>query len=482
MTIKKSIIFFVIIIVSFLNFQFNLFHVVSSERFEYFQVESEQFVLDGYLNHKINKKDLRLGHFYRPSVDMFKEGHKYKPRDWYKNNFIEGEFWEYNSNYGLQIKIFDFFNGNLYLVQALSSIILSLVLGLIFLFLAKIHSLKFSLIFLSCLILSPWLTPIARNSYFFIFSYFLPFLITLYFSEKLHKSKYSISLMLFILYLVFLFKSLLGYDYISVIVLCSLIPIIHYFLKNNLSKTSLLKYLFCICFVSILSFSTAIFMHFNSLNNVKDPLNWIYLTAVKRLSSSDSEKTAYETCYNMMAKEDGSFDPNLKSNKDCIEEISISLSRTRTEVFLRSLIARHMIPFLGSKALKLTEKQEKDLKLIYYDENISFLKKGLNSFYYWYNDQSFNVIQILSTIINFILSPIIFIIIICLYVLKIWKSKLNEKLFYFFILTPPISCFLILKGFSYVTMYTMTYFIWYIPTVPYMLATLLSNEPILRKD
>ena len=56
LNLKSIIIFFVIIIVSFLNFQFNLFNVISNERFEYFQVESEQFVTDGYLNHEINKE------------------------------------------------------------------------------------------------------------------------------------------------------------------------------------------------------------------------------------------------------------------------------------------------------------------------------------------------------------------------------------------------------------------------------------------
>ena len=97
-----------IVIFSFFNFNYNLFYVVSDERFDYFQVESEQFVLDGYLNYKLNQADLKLGQFTRPSIDMFNEGEKYKPRQWYFNNFIEGEFWEYKSHFGLQLLIFDF--------------------------------------------------------------------------------------------------------------------------------------------------------------------------------------------------------------------------------------------------------------------------------------------------------------------------------------------------------------------------------------
>ena len=112
-----------IVIFSFFNFNYNLFYVVSDERFDYFQVESEQFVLDGYLNYKLNQADLKLGQFTRPSIDMFNEGEKYKPRQWYFNNFIEGEFWEYKSHFGLQLLIFDFFNGDLRLVQTLASLL-----------------------------------------------------------------------------------------------------------------------------------------------------------------------------------------------------------------------------------------------------------------------------------------------------------------------------------------------------------------------
>ena len=479
----KKLFVYLIILISFLNFQYNLFNVVSEERFNHFQVESEQFVLDGYLNYTLNGGDLELGHFNRPSIDMFSGGQDYRPREWYVDQFIEGEFWKYKSNFGLQLKIFSFFNGNLYLVQSLASILLSIVLGIIFLFLERIHSFKFALIFLACIIFSPWITPIARNSYFFIFSYFLPFLISLYYSDKLNKSRLNLVIMLSVLYFIFLFKSLLGYDYVSVIVITSLIPITHYYLKNSFSKILLFKHISYICFVSVLSFSTALLMHYNSLEEEEDPLRWIYLTAEKRLSSSNPEKTAYDTCYELWADEDGSFNLAEKNNRDCINEISESLSKSRIEVLARSFIARHMIPFLGSNELKLTDKQDKDLKTIYYSEDIPFLSKGKEALYYWYNNnKDFKFLQLFSVFINFILSPILFLFIIVLYLYKFYRSNPNEKLFYSIILLPPVSCFVLLKGFSYVTIYTMTYFIWYIPTIPYIVSILLADRPILQKD
>tara|TARA_B100000575_G_scaffold46581_1_gene33722 strand:- start:7738 stop:9204 length:1467 start_codon:yes stop_codon:yes gene_type:complete len=472
-----------IVFISFLNFQYNLFSVVSDERFEHFQVESSQFVLDGYLNHKLNDKDLKFGHFSRPSIDMFEGGEFYKPREWYNDKFIEGEFWEYKSNYGLQLKIFDLFNGNLVLIQSLSSLLLSIVLALIFIQMQTIHSYKFSLIFILVIIISPWITPIARNVYFFIFSYFIPFLITLYFSDKIERSPRKLVIMLLLLYSIFLFKSLLGYDYVSVITLFSMVPLVHYYLKNNLSKLKLMRYLVLISFISIMSFTTAIFMHYSTLDSEENPARWIYLTAQKRLSSSDPYKTAYETCYELFASEDEIFNPDQKRNKDCIDEINESLSKSRLEVLARSFVARHIIPFLGSNQINLSNIQEEDLKAIYYDENLNYFDKGIESLKYWNNNkEDLNSFEIFSELTNFIISPVIFILIFILFFRRFLKMEFNEKLFSLIVISPPLSCFILLKGFSYVTIYTMTYFIWYIPTIPYLIAFLLTDTSILQRD
>lgn len=480
---KKLLFCFFIFIFSYLNFQYNLFNVVSDFRFNHFQVESEQFVLDGYLNYLSNKDKLLLGHFTRPSIDMFENGEEYNPREWYNNNFIEGDFWEYKSNYGLQLKIFNLFKGNLLLVQNISSLILSLVLMFIFILMSKIHSLKFSLIFILCIILNPWITPIARNSYFFIFSYFLPFLITLYYSDKIERINKNVIIMLTLLFLVFLFKSLLGYDYISVIVILSMLPIAHYYLKNNLSKIKLLRHFFLISLVSVFSFTIALLMHFNSLNDEEDPLKWIYLTAQKRLSSSNPEQTAYDTCYELWADDNGKFDVDNQRNKDCIDEIRGSLSKNNIELLGRVMVSRHLIPFLGSNELHLTENQEKYLKSIYYNQDISNYEKGKEVFVFWnINKEEFRITEIFSVFINFILSPILFILLIVSFFAKIFKMKSNERIFSILIFAPPFSCFFILKGFSYVTIYSMTYFIWFIPTIPYIISILFSEESILQKD
>lgn len=470
-----------IILASFLNFQYNFFKVVSDERFNYFQVESEQFVLDGYLNHTINDGPLKLGQFSRPSIDMFNDGEKYKPREWYINEFIEGDFWEYKSHFGLQMYIYKLFNGRMILVQLLASLVLSIVIGFIFFYLLNTFSLQFSLIFILTLIFNPWITPIARNSYFLVFIYFIPFLISLIFARKINKSTKSLSVMLIVFYIIFLFKSLIGYDYLSTIVLTSMIPIVYYSLKNNLHKLILLKHLSLIVFVSILSFSTAVLVHANSLDNEKNPFEWIYYAAAKRMSSSSPEKIAYEACFELLADKYGNFDMNELDNKDCYDEFLESLSASRLTVMSKYLLARHMIPFFGSFEISLRESQEKELKQIYYNSNFNSVQKGQEAAFYFFNNiRDFNLFQVFSVLVNFIISPIFFIILLIVFTFKTLKSNSKTRFFNFFILLPPLSWFLLAKGHSYVTAYQLTFFIWFIPTVPYIVAMVFSKDSLLN--
>lgn len=469
-----------IFFLSFLNFQFNLFNVVSDFRFNYFQVESEQFVLDGYLNHKIQGEPLRLGQFSRPSVDMFNEGEKYKPREWFENEFIEGDFWEYKSHFGLQLIIFDFFNGNLLLIQSIASLLLCLIITLIFIQLSYIHSFKFASIFIIILVFNPWITPIARNSYFLIFIYLTPFLISLYFSKKINESVRSLFVFLIILYLLLLFKTLIGYDYLSTIVLTAMIPIVFYSLKNNISVKKLFINLISILAISLLSFSTSVIVHAKSMDNESNPFEWIYYTAAKRLSSNNPEKTAHEACIKLIADQNENIDIDDPEYMGCYEEFIESLSVSRFKVLSKYMIARHIVPFLGSYQIDLKKDQEINLKEIYYNTNFNLLDKGVSVFQYGIkNFKEFNLFQVISVIVNYVISPIIFIMVFILFFYKTFKSDIKNTIFNLFILLPPLSWFILAKGHSFVTAYQLTFFIWYIVTIPYMFAILFSREKVI---
>ena len=371
-----------IFFLSFLNFQFNLFNVVSEFRFNYFQVESEQFVLDGFLNHSINDEPLQLGQFSRPSIDMFNDGEKYKPREWFINKFIEGEFWEYKSHFGLQLIIFNFFNGNLLLVQSLASFLFSLTIAILFIQLCRVHSFNFGLIFIASLVFNPWITPIARNSYFLVFIYLVPLVISYYFSRRINNSNFSLVIFLFILFTLFLFKSLIGYDYLSTIVITSMIPIVYYYLKNHLSVKKLITNLTSILLISFLSFSTSVVIHSDSLESEESPFEWIYYTAAKRLSSSSPEETARVACEKLMIDQAGKINVNDEAYQACYDEFLESLSVSRLNVLAKYMAARHLVPFFGSyeiEAYKTTGHTEDGMsfKVTGLSNNIMFVGDAL---------------------------------------------------------------------------------------------------------
>jgi hypothetical protein len=259
-----------------------------------------------------------------------------------------------------------------------------------------------------------------------------------------------------------------------------MIPIVFYSLKNNISIKKLFINLSSIIAVSLFSFSTSVIVHAKSMDNESNPFEWIYYTAAKRLSSNNPEKTAHEACFKLIADQNENIDIDDPEYKGCYEEFLESLSVSRFKVLSKYMIARHIVPFFGSYQIDLKKDQEINLKEIYYNTNFNLLDKGVGVFQYGIkNIREFNLLQVISVIINYIISPIIFIMVFILFFYKTFKSDIKNTIFNLFILLPPISWFILAKGHSFVTAYQLTFFIWYIVTIPYMIAILFSREKVI---
>tara|TARA_X000001036_G_C20594846_1_gene772426 strand:- start:371 stop:1072 length:702 start_codon:yes stop_codon:yes gene_type:complete len=230
---------------------------------------------------------------------------------------------------------------------------------------------------------------------------------------------------------------------------------------------------------SVISFSSAIMIHANSLNE-EGSYDRIYLNAMKRLSSTDPERIAYNTCLKSFSEDAETLDLSIKENKDCYDKLYESLTVSRVEVISKYLLARNLIPFLGSFELVLDEVQEENLKLIYYEEGVSSLQKGKSIIKYYLNNISeFDIFQMLSVFVNLILSPVVFLVLLITFISRIVNLDSKNLILGSFILLPPLSWFILAKGHSYITAYQLTFFIWYIPTIAYILASVLSKEKII---
>ena len=176
-----------------------------------------------------------------------------------------------------------------------------------------------------------------------------------------------------------------------------MIPILYYYLKNNLSIKKLITSLASILLISFLSFSTSVVIHSGSLESEESPFEWIYYTAAKRLSSSSPEETARVACEKLMIDQVGTINVNDEAYQACYDEFLESLSVSRLNVLAKYMVARHFVPFFGSYEIELKEEQEKQLKEIYYNTNINTLEKGLQTLKYGFNNYNqFNFFRLLQ--------------------------------------------------------------------------------------
>jgi len=142
----------------------------------------------------------------------------------------------YYSQFGLQYKLLSIpsklFKNNINNYYKFNKLFLVLLLSIVLSLFIKIIGKEFGnyskYFLLFGIITSPWLIKFSSNLYWFIFLDFSPFVFSWFFYKKKHF--YS---GIFILILI---KSLCGYEYLSNILLSSIIPVIYWELKNNSKK------------------------------------------------------------------------------------------------------------------------------------------------------------------------------------------------------------------------------------------------------
>ena len=98
----QPFLFFIVFFCAYLSYSNNIFKVASGEWFKNHQIDSEQLVLDGILNNSVNDKEVALGRYSRPTI----ERQYLVARDLYVDRDMSGEFRQYKSQFGLQIKVF----------------------------------------------------------------------------------------------------------------------------------------------------------------------------------------------------------------------------------------------------------------------------------------------------------------------------------------------------------------------------------------
>ena len=275
---NKIVCFWGSILLLFISFNFNFFHAVNHKKFYTFQSDSEGLVIGRLVKSKndgVFSSEGRLGRYYQIEGDENANQTKL-----YLSEIEGGEYDEYNSQFGLQGIIFsqlDVFLDNIsippeYRIQlfhGLMSLFLALITSLIIYILYADLGFEASLVIFLSILLSKWPVYMAKNIYWMLAFMFLPFIIVMLacYLEEQGRKIYFIVVSIMVMIGV-LFKSLMGYEYISTILIATVTPLVYYAVKNNWSRNLFISRFALIGIFSLLGFFLAFILHIYQLESV----------------------------------------------------------------------------------------------------------------------------------------------------------------------------------------------------------------------
>jgi hypothetical protein len=245
---KEKFIFLLFAVAFFLNTQFNLFHLIPQEKFEYSKLEESETLVIGKLLNSQNGSIFDDGgftgtYYYEKTISGRGVGGK-KSYAKYINNEIpqKQHFDAYKSQIGGQAILYSIFDKvfgldnktNILIFRMFNSLALSIILTLFLVWVKRKFGIVTAVISFILLIFNYWIFLYGKSTWWCNWVYFLPFVYGLFFFEKYKTINFKryITLFSFLFFVKFWFT---GFEFITVFLICSSIPYIYYLFENKLS-------------------------------------------------------------------------------------------------------------------------------------------------------------------------------------------------------------------------------------------------------
>jgi hypothetical protein len=264
--LEKVVLFVILVLIFTSSFAINVFGVAPANFFDGFQSDSEALVYG-----KIAADNLEISSHKFGLGSVASDGNAFQP---------------YESQYGLQGRIFSTLHNDLKLgiplLKVLACLILTVTLLGLACFYRTIISFSFSIIFLLTVFLSPWVVSFARNLYWVTFTWFLPALCSVFYFKA--KTVASRRLGIFLVFGAFFVKCLSGYEYLSSVILFATAPSVYLLVLNKGgSRKKFLSDFLNVTLVGVFAFVIAFCLHAGMRGeNFIDGLRVIYEQDVKR--------------------------------------------------------------------------------------------------------------------------------------------------------------------------------------------------------
>lgn len=459
--IKNATILLLVLLIAYLSYSINIFNVASNDWFKNHQIDSEQLVLDGLLNGAAGNNEVVLGRYTRPGV----VNQTLVARELYDEGNISGDFGQYKSQFGLQVKTFAILSkiglNNVSILHSIIALLMSAVIVAMFGCIWRDFSLLPALIFTSVYIFSPWVVVFSRNLYWVSFTWFLPLLTAMWLAPRIYTDKSKMFLMLGILYFTYLLKLLCGYEYMTTIFFATCVPIVYHGVCTKQKMVLIFNQIVLSGMALLFAFFCALYLHSKSIsNNDESGISQIILTAKKRLTSDSPLEVVKKTC---------------NGNSDCEKLMTDSLTSNPIKVVGRYFIMGDFLPWVS--VYQFNESNKENLKIA--SKNISV--SGIKTLYAAIGIYGF--IDVAIFIATKAVSAISFIFLIFILIKSFKKFPKEIKAVVILSFISPLSWFFAAKGHSYVHTH-MNYVLWYLPFIPFCvlaLTTLGNNKGAVEK-
>lgn len=469
---KKAICIFIIYFLGFLSFTNNFLNIANDNWYNTYSVDTEKLVIDGLIRGKDENNKLRLGRYFieEKNEKLF----NFNNKENYNSKIKGDEFVFYNQQFGFQLYFFNILEkigfSSYQSLKKINILVFISCLSIIFLILTRNFSIIPSLSFSLTFIISPWIVVAAQNFYWLIFTWLLPFIVTLYFFSK---NTINSNYLLFFILLTFSYviKMLCGYEYISMIGIFSITPFFLMFYLKRIKFNTILKNIslcfFSFIFALIISICFHAFQIKSSKENFFDSVNKILVTAKTRTSNA-KEIEINEYCKNKFYL--------TKENELLINQCKNQLIQKKDtfKVILRYLLIKDFLPFIDN-IFNIPSFQEFSNNPNYEDDkNILknfFIKLSFKKFFIEFNEFKLNTKKTLfSLIINFL----IFIFVI---IFSFFNTNLRGKILIFLSASAALSWHVLATDHSYFHFH-YNYILWYFPLIPISLFLLFDKKKL----
>lgn len=287
-TVQDYLFFFVLWLVVFLSLGLNQFYFVDYPTFTGFQQDSERLVTQGVFCDLTGVDPSNQSLLVVPP-----EGSSGQPID----SCPVSQLTSYNSSYGLQRNLVTYF-GRVFgqtpdtvfvVTRAVVALITSLILVSFAWFFRHDYGLFVTVIVAMLIASSTWLVLYGRNLYWMSFTLFAPMVWSLYlFGNKNTRTWFYLGL-----FGLFTFKLLMGYEFITNLILSALPSIYYHLIKDQAKLSVYFTHTTLVSVIGVLAFVTALGIHLSELRLVTGSYN----SAIESIYSRASIRTFQDQSY-----------------------------------------------------------------------------------------------------------------------------------------------------------------------------------------